>query len=584
MALNGTKVVINGGYKLTFYWQRTAYSPDKATSTIGWSLTFSVTGTSAFTEVANPKPEYSITVDGNTYTGTASIGLVTTGQSKALASGTTVIQHTNKGSEKNFNFSFTQNLQGLGTMKGSGSGTLDAIPVPGYIISGDNFYDNENPSIAYFGGREVDALDVCIADINGIDIYINYRSVPIVEDGNGTYTFELTEAERAKLIGLAGGSTFVFKYYIRTKIGSQLYFRSRQATLFTTESELSLNPTVEEGNSAILALTGDSSKLILGYSTANYTIGASTTSGASITSQSVICGNTKKTAATGSFTYVQNNVFSFSATDNKGNTKTKTLTLDTVPYIPVTCNQQVKLNMDGTASLNISGNYFDGSFGAQNNSLTIEIRSREDGGAWTAWGDITVLLREASGGTYTLTGTISGYDPSGTYEFESRATDKLKTAYSAGSSIVLKPVFDWGRNDFNFNVPVTIEDNPLNDYVIETGTTAMGSNGTWYWSKWKSGKAECYGCRNYGNMDVSTDWGGWFRSGSFSQDLPYGLFANTPEVIDINLRQGSSGGWVVRYEYEAPDNGSTGSFIIVRPKSAVISQAYISFNIIGRWK
>lgn len=583
MATSGTKATINGGYQVVFEWERASYSPATATSTINWTLTFKVTGTSAFTEIANPKPTYTIVVNGETYTGTASIGIVTSGQSKVLASGSTAINQGNRGNEKSFTFSYEQNLQGLGTFKGSSSGTLDAIPVPGYIISGENFYDNENPSVIYYSGREVDALDICIADINGIDVYIPYRAVTQVDGVNGTYTFNFTAAERAKLIELAGGSTFVFKYYLRTKINGSIYFKGWQATMFFTESVLTLNPTVTEGNSTILNLTGDSSKLILGYSTANYSINASTTSGATITNQYVICGNTKKTAATGSFTNVQNNVFSFSATDSKGNVKTKTITLATVPYIPVTCNQSVKLNMDGTASLNITGNYFNGSFGTQNNSLTIEIRSREDGGAWTAWGDISVLLAEASGGTYTLTGTISGYDPSGTYEFESRATDKLMTAYSANGSITLKPVFDWSRNDFNFNVPVTIENNPLEDYVIETGTTSMGSNGTWYWSKWKSGKAECYGCRNYGNMGVTTAWGSLYRSETFTQSLPYGLFNNTPEVIEITLRNSNFGGLIAKHEASAPSADNSGAFIVVRPASATMSQVYISFNIIGRW-
>lgn len=584
MALSGRKATIDGGYQVMFEWERESYSPALATSTINWTFTLNVTGSSAFTEIAYPKPTYTIIVDGNTYTGTASIGIVPSGGSKLLASGTTVINHGNKGNEKTFSISYEQNLQGLGIFKGSGSGTLDAIPVPGYIISGQNFYDNENPTVTYYGGREVESLDICIADINGIDIYIPYRAVTQVDGTNSTYTFEFTAAERAKMLELAGGSTFVFKYYLRTRINGSIYFKGWQASMFFTESVLTLNPTVTEGNSAVLALTGNSSKLILGYSTANYSINASTTSGATITNQYVINGNTKKTTATGSFTNVPNNVFSFTAEDSKGNSKIAILTLDTVPYVPITCNQTVKLNMDGTATINITGNYFSGSFGAQSNTIMIETRSRKNGGSWTAWGDISVLLESASGGTYILHGNISGFDPSGTYEFEARATDKLVTAYSASSSVTLTPVFDWGQNDFNFNVPITIQGNSLDDYIIETGTASMGSNGTWYWAKYKSGKAECYGCRNYGNMGVSTAWGGLYRSEAFAQSLPSGLFATTPEVIDITYRGSNYGGWIAKHETSSPSSSSSGSFIVVRPASATLSQVYISFNIIGRWR
>ena len=133
-------------------------------------------------------------------------------------------------------------------------------------------------------------------------------------------------------------------------------------------------------------------------------------------------------------------------------------------------------------------------------------------------------------------------------------------------------------------MPVTIEGAPLNDFVIEYGQEPMGSNGTWYWRKWKSGRAECYGCRNFGAMAITTTWGSLYRSSSFRQDLPGGLFIDTPEVIDICYRGSNYGGWVIRHEdYDASDY-STGGFCIVRPASATLSTSDIGFNVIGRWK
>lgn len=583
MATKGNKTVISNNNQLTFYWEKTATTIGaNITSTIKYQLVF--TSAVWFTEAASPAPKYTIVIDGNTITGTASIGTMGAGQAKVLAEGLITLNHGNKGNEKTFSFSFEQNLQSLGVLKGSGTGVLDAVSAPGYIISGPNFRDTETPIITYYCGRGVEALDICIADVSGITIHVPYRAVPIVEGEENRYTFSFSAEERAKLIELAGGSTFVFKYYLRSKINGTTYLKSWQASMFATSSTLTLTPEVTEGNSAVLALTGNANMLILGYSTANYSINASTTSGATITSQYVINGNTKKTEATGSFPNVPNNVFSFSAADSKGNSKLITIELDTVPYIPITCNQTVKLNMDGTATINITGNYFNGSFGAQNNSIMVETRSRKDSGEWTAWGDISVLMESASGGTYNLHGTISGFDPSGSYEFEARATDKLMTAYSASSSISLMPVFDWGRNDFNFNVPISIEGNALNDYVVESGTEAMGTNGTWYWAKYKSGKAVCYGCRNYGNMGVNTTWGGLYRSEAFVQDLPIGLFKDIPEVIDVTFRNSNYGGWIAKHESSAPTSSSSGSFIVVRPAGATLSQVYISFNIIGRWR
>jgi hypothetical protein len=339
-------------------------------------------------------------------------------------------------------------------------------------------------------------------------------------------------------------------------------------------------------------MTGNENKFVRYYSNAEVTFNAVGRKGATIVKKSVTIGSQTVNISDASqnkvtINNIDGDIFYLSATDSRGHTTQETLELDSnfIPYFRVTCNHTVRLNLDGTAAMTVTGNYFDEPFGNNaRNTLQIESRHREAGGTWGEWADITPLLSSASGGTYTLTATISGYDPSGTYEFQCRASDELSSAESSIETITLKPIFDWGKYDFNFNVPLTIEGNPLADFVIEEGTEAMGTNGTWYWRKWKSGRAECYGCRNYGNMAVSTDWGGWFRSGSFSQDLPSSLFVSTPEVIDISLRQGSSGGFIARFEYEAPSDYSTGSFIVVRPKSATISQAYISFNVIGRWK
>ena len=300
-----------------------------------------------------------------------------------------------------------------------------------------------------------------------------------------------------------------------------------------------------------------------------------------------MCGNQTIRATSGTFTNIENETVIFSATDSRGRTSTKTITLEAVPYIKPTCNQKVKMILDGDTSaqvsLKISGNYFNGSFGVQNNYLLLFARFKRNDEEYGDWEDITALA-EFDGNTYYVDAIASGLDPSGTYTFQCAVQDWLYDVYSDEYPVQFIPVFDWSKDDFNFNVPVYIEGNPLNDYVIETGEEPMGTNGTWYWSKWRSGRAECYGCRNYGNMAVSTDWGGWFRSSSFNQDLPFGLFADTPDVIDINLRQGGSGGFIARYEAEAPTSDTTGSFIVVRPKSATISQAHISFNVVGRWK
>lgn len=584
MATNGS--ITKTTYKLD--WTKTGSSTANNTSTLQWILYAKANPYGAITSCP-----YVINFDGIESTGnTTNVKQTMSGEKwENVASGSVVIPHNADGT-KTFNYSYivkyppnsTAAMGGL-TIKEtqSGTGTLDTITRVAILSTAPNFTDEENPTITYSNpaGNAMGTLQACIANSKGNVIYVDYRDIS--KTGN-SYTFNLTIDERNALRAAATGSTLALRFYIKSIFNGSTNYSFLDRTMTLDDIVPTLNPTVKDTDTTIVALTGDDSKIILGYSDIYYNIGVSAPAGTSIITQSIKCGGQSKDTNTGTFSNVDTNIIEFSATDSRGNVALETIEMDVVPYTKVSCNQTVRLNLDGTAALVVQGNYFSGSFGAQENSLKIEARFREAGNEWNDWGDISVLLREIGGGTYLLTATMSGYDPSGTYEFQARATDKLTSAESSVDSVTLKPIFDWGKYDFNFNVPLTIEGDPLADYVIETGTEAMGTNGTWYWSKWRSGKAECYGCRNYGNMGVSTAWGNLYRSEAFSQTLPSGLFVDTPEVIDIRFRGADRGGWIANHEETAASDYETGSFILVRPASATLSQAKISFNVIGRWK
>ena len=151
----------------------------------------------------------------------------------------------------------------------------------------------------------------------------------------------------------------------------------------------------------------------------------------------------------------------------------------------------------------------------------------------------------------------------------------------------------YGNGSVKFNGTVTFADgttgggdplSALGDYVIEAGSDSMGSNGTWYWRKWLSGKAEAWGCRNFGRMAITTTWGNLYRSEIFTQDLPDNVFIRTPDAININIVHSNYGGWICKHEETAPSADTTGSFIFVRPASATATPTNIGFYIVGEWK
>jgi len=456
------------------------------------------------------------------------------------------------------------------------------------ITSAPNFKDTDNPTITYSNpmGSSVSALDACIADSTGYTVYVPYRSI---SKTGSSYTFNLTTSERATLIAAAGNSTsLTVRFYVRTTISGTTYLSYLSKTMTIDASGPVITASIEDVNTTTVALTGGGTKFIRGHNSMSFSMTAEGQKGATISSYSVICGSKTANSASGTLTNIENDVVIFSATDSRGVTATKTIQLDAVDYVKLTCNQDVRMVLESENSaqvnINITGNFFNGSFGAKSNTLTLYVRHARNGEALGEWVDLSPLLYETNGNTYSLSPDVSGLDPSGTYIFQCKAVDALSEVVTNEYAVKFIPVFDWSKYDFNFNVPITIEGNPLVDFVIETGTEAMGTNGTWYWRKWKSGRADCYGVRNYGNMAVTTAWGGLYRSESFNQSLPSGLFIDTPEVIDITYRVSNYGGWIARHEATEPSSSNTGGFIVVRPANTTLNQAHIGFNVIGRWK
>lgn len=506
-----------------------------------------------------------------------------------VGSGTTTVKHNADGSLtvpisfSGFIYNYTPNCKYSGTI------ALDRIPRAATLVSAPNFTDIENPTITYenLAGTAVDKLQACIS-LDGSSPNIAYRDVSMT---SGTYTFNLTTAERNILRNATnnGSPTRTVKFFLATTIDGVLTHSILVRNFTVVDAHPEIWPYVEDINDTTIALTGDSSTLVKYHSTAYATVDVSTYKGASVDTLLIMNDMNLYEADYATVSNVIDPRFIFAVRDTRGYQSQGTETLNMVDYVKLTCSHEIKMKMAGETTANLEiiarGNYFDGTFGAKSNYLSVEYRYGEAGGSLSTWYDMTFDGDpEIEDNTYYLPFMLYGLDYSKAYTVQVRASDRLEQVTTSELTISIKPVFDWGKGDFNFNVPVTIEGNPLADYVIEYGQEAMGTNGTWYWSKWRSGKAECYGVRNYGAMAVSTAWGNLYRSTSFNQDLPSGLFAATPDYIDISFRNANFGAWIARHEDYTPSANDTGGFIVIRPASATLSSSYISFHAIGRWK
>lgn len=337
----------------------------------------------------------------------------------------------------------------------SGTWTLDTIPRQANLTAAPNFTDENNPTITYSNpaGNNVSSLQACIS-LTGSTDDIAYRDV----SKTGTsYTFSLTEAERNVLRNATTGSNSrTVKFFLRTIIGGNTFYSTLDKTLTITNANPTLSPTVVDSNNTTKALTGDANKFIKYYSNAQYSIGASAKKGASIKSTSITCGNKSNTAASGTLSAVESGSFVFSTTDSRGNTVSQTVNKTLINYVKLTCNLDTNNpTADGKMAFKISGNYFNGSFGAVANALTVQYRYKENDGNYGSWTTVTPTL---SGNTYSSTTNLTGLNYQSTYTFQARAIDKISTGgiNTPEKKVRTTPVFDWSEDNFRFNVPCEV--------------------------------------------------------------------------------------------------------------------------------
>jgi hypothetical protein len=296
--------------------------------------------------------------------------------------------------------------------------------------------------------------------------------------------------------------------------------------------------------------------------------------------------------------------------------------------------------------ITVSGNYFNGSFGTTNNTLKIEMREKNEDGTWGNWTTMTGQpTLDGNTYRLTITLTNRSYSQVYTFQCRAtdklnvvqsaeystkvlpvfdwseedfnfnvpvnmdgetvlrHTEDTNNTVLSGtGGKIYLRPGgtnATYSETIFNqdgsvdFNGPIRVNGEEIGagggssapvaaDYIIENGTESMGSNGTWYWEKWASGKAVCYGCRNYGKMATSTAVGNVYRGAMLTQNFPSGLFSGIPDVVHahVNSRGTLWGGWVLLM---SPTATSTGDFAVAHTSNVNLTASYVNFHVIGRW-
>lgn len=451
-------VWVSNQITLRFNWSQSSQSIANNNSVVSWNLQLISSGGSISSSASK---SWNVTVNGSNYSGTNTVG-IGTNATKTLASGSTTIGHNADGS-KTFSFSFSQqfdiNYSGvgwIGTKYGSGNGTLSTIPRTS-SVSASNANIGEAISISIHRASSSFTHTVTYA-------FCNLSGTIATKTSSTSLSFTLPTSFYAQIPNAKSswGRIICDTYNGNTKIGSS----ECRFDVYVKEStnKPTMSPTVKDTNATTKALTGDESKFIRYYSSANFSFGAVAKNSATISTYNLKVGSQSTANSTGTFQNVDNASFIFSVSDSRGFTTTQTVTKTLINYIKLSCSMTVgNPTADGKCTLTITGNYFDGSFGITANTLTVQYK--KDSGAWTN------ATATKSGGKYTATVNLTGLDYTKAYTFQARAVDKLATVTTNSKTVKSKPIFDWGASDFHFHVPTYVYNNNGSKY-LKLGTGA----------------------------------------------------------------------------------------------------------------
>lgn len=275
-------------------------------------------------------------------------------------------------------------------------------------------------------------------------IYYGNTLIATFENVKDEDSIQLSQTQVDNLFTLVQDSkffelpTYLDTYSGNTKLGEyytkNIGFIRNCEPLFTDFS-------FQDSNDTTYALTGDRSKFIKGFSTLEVTINEANKAVAQkkATMTSYIIGDTSVNYADNIVKELLNYALStikVSAVDNRGQTTTVEKAVDLLNYnaISVADTEATAERKNGSGEeiiINLNGNFFNSSFGTQNNVLSIAYKYRIAGTTGNFTYGTTTITPTIDGNNFSITNksilgdTDGGFDTANSYEIVFEIEDKL---------------------------------------------------------------------------------------------------------------------------------------------------------------
>lgn len=147
-------------------------------------------------------------------------------------------------------------------------------------------------------------------------------------------------------------------------------------------------------------------------------------------------------------------------------------------FKPICSVTSSEISPDGRATLEVTGSFFNQNFGIQANNLTLRyfIAPASYGDVFGGDDSYITNITYLAGNSFTATVELSGLNYESTYNCQVWAEDRITTYNSNIITIGGKSLFNWGKEDFEFNIQVNANEN-VNLAVGKaiTGTDTTGN-------------------------------------------------------------------------------------------------------------